>query len=138
MHGTHHLAPLKPKSLELIHMRLLEPRDSDLVPYGLRRPTGFPLLFRIRAARIDMRPVASGIVEAAFAGGVVLRHLSVLRVRGFGGAKEGLERDEGGLEGEDGGPCVFEDVETYGAGGGGDVRMIDLSDELHLDGLKGV
>ena len=32
----------------------------------------------------------------------------------------------------------LEDIEADGAGGGGDVRVVDLRDELHLDGLEGV
>lgn len=49
-----------------------------------------------------------------------------------------MERDEGGFEGEHWGPVVLEDVEADGTGCGGDVGVVDLGDELHLDGLEGV
>lgn len=53
-----------------------------------------------------------GIIEATPTHHEVLSDLSVLRIIGFGAAEEALEADQGGFEGEDGGPCVLENVET--------------------------
>ena len=49
-----------------------------------------------------------------------------------------MEGDESGFESEDGRPGVFEDVETDGAQGGGDVGVVELREEFHLGGLEGV
>ena len=68
----------------------------------------------------------------------MLRHLRILGVIRFGRAKKGLQGNEGGFKGKDRRPRVFENVEADRAGRGGDVRVVDLRDELHLDGLEGV
>ena len=47
-----------------------------------------------------------------------------------------MEGDESGFESEDGRPGVFEDVETDGARGGGDVGVVDLGREADLGRLE--
>lgn len=69
-----------------------------------------------------------------------------LRIVRFGGGEERLETDERGTDGEDGGPLIFQDVETYeslqqvspadncGSGDSlrGNVWMIDFCYEPHF------
>ena len=103
---------------------------SDLGP--LHCPTSS------RSTRIDLGPIPRGIVEALFGRREVLGDLCVLGVVGFGRTQEGLERDQSGFEGEDGGPGILEDVQADGTRDGGDVRVVDFGDEVHLDGLEWV
>ena len=122
-------------------MRSFQPRHSNLVPRpaSARIPPATGCGARLaRPASIDHSPVARSVLERALAGHVMLRYLGVLRVSRLGRTEERLERDEGGLEREDGRPRVLQDVKADRARRGGDVRVVDLRDKLHLDGLERV
>lgn len=117
-------------------MRPIQSCHRDLIPYTTL--TRWCLAVLPWAAGVDHGPIPRGVLEAALARHVVFRNLGVLRVSWLRRAEEGLEGDESGLESEDWGPGVLEDVEADGARRGGDVRVVDLRDELHLYGLEGV
>ena len=85
-----------------------------------------------------MRPIPSCFGEALLRCDVMLRDLGVLWVVGLRRTQEGLERDKGGFEGEDGGPSVLEDVQADSTRHRGNVRVVHFGDEFHLDGLEWV
>ena len=136
--ATYDFGSLESKRLELIHVRPLQSCNGNLISGLCPRDTLALLLLRARSPRINLCPVYRCIFKTTLAGCVMLRDLGVLGVIGLGRAQQALKGDQRGLKCEDGRPCIFEDVETYGARCGGDVRMVDLSYELHLDRLEWV
>jgi len=109
---AHHFASLETETLELVYMCLLQPSHSNL--FFIRVAFGdlgaFHNTTDFRTTRIDVRPKPSGIVEALLRCHIMLGDLGVLWVIRFRRTQKGLERDQGGFEGEDGGPSVLEDV----------------------------
>lgn len=137
---THHFASGKTETFKLVDVRLLQPSHSNLILFrgGFSGLGGLHGRTDSWSARIDLRPIPSGIIEALLRGREVLGDLCVLGVVRFGRAQKRLEGDQGGFEGEDGGPSVLEDVQADGARDRGDVRVVDFGEELHLDGLEWV
>ena len=67
----------------------------------------------------------------------MLCNLGILRFVRVGAGEEGLQGDQSSSQGEHGRPGILEDADADSAGGGGDVRVIDLRDEFHLCGFEG-
>ena len=130
---TYNFRSLKPDRFELVYVCLLKASNCHLVsgrfPHG-----GFAS--RSRATGIDLSPISRRLLEATLARGEVFRDFSILRVIRFRRTQQGLERYQGGFEGEDGGPGIFEDVETNGTRSRRHVGMVHLCNELHLDWLE--
>ena len=67
-----------------------------------------------------------------------MRHLRIERVVWIGITEERLQRDKRGTQVEHRRPGFLDGVEGDGAGGRGDVRVVDLGDELHLGWFQGI
>lgn len=114
-------------------MCLLKPGDCDFISLRL---LGGDFAFRNRGSGVDLGPISRRLLKATLARRVVFGNFSILRVIRFRRTQKGLERYQGGLEGENWGPGILQNIEANGTGSRGDVGMVHLRDELHLDWLE--
>ena len=88
----------------------------SLLPEGFSRGTAATLSdLLLGRTRMFDRPLSSDVFEFGRVPYQHARHLSVLRILGFGCAEEGLQRDESGLDSEDRRPLGAESVQADSA-----------------------
>mmetsp|Transcript_854 Transcript_854/g.1678 ORF Transcript_854/g.1678 Transcript_854/m.1678 type:complete len:217 (+) Transcript_854:332-982(+) len=120
----------------MLHQRLL--RTPSIEPH-LAHPRNALFLLSIHFRRsVHLRPKFGGLVKFGFVSHVHFCDLGILGIGGFGGAEEGLEREEGGFYGLCWGPLVFEYVQANSPGLRTHIRMPNLGIKLHLGRLEGI